>query len=162
MKESTEALSLLQDLLRVVPDRLAAMTNDAVQHKATPANWSPKEELGHLLDSAVNNHQRLVRAQMEDKLEMPGYAQNQWVVIHRYQQRDWTELIDLWRAINQQLLTAAESVPNSAWSHTLRVGSSEPMTLEFVFDDYVAHMVHHLKHIGIKLDDIPVRVWKAA
>jgi DinB family protein len=160
MKESMKALSLLRDLLQVVPDRLAALPS--VEDKATPASWSPKEELGHLLDSAVNNHQRIVRAQMEDKLDMPGYAQNHWVAVHRYQQRNWRELIDLWRALNQQLLIAAESVPEAPWSHTLRVGNSEPMTLEFVFDDYVAHMVHHLKHIGIKLDDIPVRIWKAA
>jgi hypothetical protein len=156
------ALSSLRHILQVVPDRLAALTRDAAERRPMPANWSPKEELGHLLDSAANNHQRIVRAQVEDKLALPGYEQNRWVAIHRYQQRDWAELIDLWRGLNQHLLTAAESVPESAWSHTLRVGSSEPMTLEFVFEDYVAHMVHHLKHIGINLDDIPIRVWKAA
>lgn len=157
-----QALSSLRSLLEVVPERLQQLSRDTVERKATPTSWSPKEELGHLLDSAVNNHQRIVRAQSEDKLAMPGYEQNRWVAIHRYQQRDWAELIVLWQALNRQLLAAAESVPDSAWSHTLRVGSSEPMTLEFVFDDYVAHMVHHLKHIGIELDDIQIRVWKAA
>src|SRR5262249_33136243 len=147
---------------QVVPDRLSKLSKEAAERKAVPTSWSLKEELGHLLDSAVNNHQRIVRAQVEDKLALSGYEQNRWVAIHRYQQRDWAELIDLWRTLNQQLLVAAESVPDSAWSHTWRVGSSEPMTLEFVFEDYVAHMVHHLKHIGINLDDIPIRVWKAA
>jgi len=157
-----EAVSQLRRLLQVVPGRLAAFTPEKAQHKPDPARWSPKEELGHLLDSAVNNHQRIVRAQMENNLTLPGYAQNQWVAIHGYQERDWQELISLWHAMNRQLLRAAESVPDSAWSNMLRVGGSEPMTLEFVFDDYVAHMVHHLKHIGINLDDVPIRVWKAA
>lgn len=157
-----QAISSLRNLLQVVPGRLAGFPNERAEHKSDASRWSPKEELGHLLDSAVNNHQRIVRAQVEDNLALPGYEQNRWVAIHGYQERDWQELISLWHAMNRQLLRAAESVPDSAWSHTLRVGSSEPMTLEFVFEDYVAHMVHHLKHIGINLDDIPIRVWKAA
>jgi len=157
-----QALSSLRSLLQVVPERLHQLSDEKVERRATPTNWSAKEELGHLLDSAVNNHQRIVRAQSEDHLAMPGYEQNRWVAIHRYQQRDWVELTNLWQDLNRQLLVAAESVPDPAWAHTVRVGNSEPMTLEFVFDDYVAHMVHHLKHIGIELDDIQVRVWKAA
>ena len=152
----------LENLLRLVPGRLAALSSEKVEHKPDSAHWSPKEELGHLLDSAVNNHQRIVRGQMEDRQAFPGYDQNRWVAIHRYHERDWQELISLWQAMNRQLLHAAQSVPDAAWSHTLRVGGSEPMTLEFVFDDYVAHMVHHLKHLGVTLDDIPIRVWKAA
>src|SRR5215813_7300104 len=157
-----QTVEQLRKLLQVVPGRLAGLAKEKVERKLDPARWSPKEELGHLLDSAVNNHQRIVRAQMEDKLALPGYEQNRWVAIHGYHERDWQELISLWHAMNRQLLRAAESVPDAAWSHTLRVGNSEPATLEFVFDDYVAHMVHHLKHIGIELGDIPVRVWKAA
>ena len=157
-----QTVSQLRKLLQAVPGRLAGLTNESVEGTPDSSHWSPKEELGHLLDSAVNNHQRIVRAQMEDNLALPGYEQNQWVAIHHYQERDWQELISLWQAINRQLLAAAESVPYSAWSHRLRVGSSEPMTLEFVFDDYLAHMVHHLKHIGIELDDMQVRVSKAA
>jgi hypothetical protein len=45
-------------------------------------------------------------------------------------------------------------VPDSAWSHTLTVAGSEPLTLQFVFDDYVTHMLHHLQHIGIATDDL--------
>jgi len=157
-----QAISLLQRLIEVVPGRLTGLSEAAVERKPTPSTWSPKEELGHLLDSAANNHQRIVRAQMEDGLALPGYDQSRWVAIHRYQQRSWRELITLWEALNRQLLAAAESAPNSAWPNTLSVGDSGSMKLDFVFEDYVAHMVHHLKHIGINLDDVPVRVWKAA
>jgi len=156
------ALSLLRDLLQRVPDQLAKIASDVVEAKPTPSNWSPKEELGHLLDSAANNHQRIVRAQLEDSPAMPGYEQNRWVVVHAYQRRDWRELIELWRALNRQLLVAAETVPDSAWSRTLTVAGSEPLTLEFVFDDYVAHMLHHLQHIGIEVDNIKSKTPNAA
>jgi len=148
-----KAISSLRNLIDHVPDRLAKLTADRVAAKSSPSKWSTKEELGHLLDSAANNHQRIVRAQLENNLAMPGYAQNEWVAVNRYEQRDWHELIDVWQALNRQLLAAAESVPDSAWSNTLTVGSSAPMTLQFVFEDYLAHMAHHLEHIGIDVRD---------
>jgi DinB superfamily len=148
------ALNSLREILQRVPTRLEKLPKDKVEGKPSPSAWSPKQELGHLLDSAANNHQRIVRAQFENNLAMPGYEQNRWVAAHSYQSRDWKELIDLWKAFNQQLLAAAESAPQAAWSHTLTVANSEPMTLEFVFDDYVAHMLHHLQHVGIETADL--------
>ncbi|MFZ3263842.1 MAG: DinB family protein [Terriglobales bacterium] len=149
-----KAISSLRTILEVVPDRLGKVPRDSVESKPTPTNWSPKEELGHLLDSAANNHQRIVRAQFEDNPAMPGYEQNRWVAVHAYQRRDWKELTEVWQALNRQLLAAAEAVPDSAWLRTLTVAGSEPLTLQFVFEDYLAHMLHHLQHIGIEVDDI--------
>ena len=157
-----EAISSLRDLIKSVPPRLGKLPNDAVERKPSPSNWSPKEELGHLLDSAANNHQRIVRAQLEDNPAMPGYDQNGWVSLNRYQLRDWNELIGVWQALNRQLLAAAESVPDSAWSRKLTIAGSQPLTLQFVFEDYIAHMAHHLKHIGIEVRDIVPQKWNAA
>ncbi len=157
-----EAISSLQNLLKVVPQRLMNVYEDAVEKKSTSANWSPKEELGHLLDSAANNHQRIVRAQLEDKPAMPGYDQNGWVAVHGYQRREWKELIELWKALNRQLLAAAEAVSANSWTRTLTVAGSEALTLQFVFEDYLAHMAHHLHHIGIAVDDIKLKTPNAA
>ena len=155
-------LNSLRGLLERVPGRLQRLSEDKVASKPTSSNWSPKEELGHLLDSAANNHQRIVRAQLEENPAMPGYEQNRWVAIHAYQRRDWGELIELWQALNRQLLAAAEAVPDSEWSKTLTVAGSEPLTLQFVLDDYVAHMLHHLRHIGIEVDDLTSNATNAA
>lgn len=147
-------LAQLRYALAVLPGRLAAISSERAAEKAAPDSWSPKQELGHLIDSAANNHQRIVRARLEDNLALPGYDGDRWVELHGYQNRDWADLIALWRAGNAQLVAAAESAPDEAWSHTLSVGGSEPMTLEFVLDDYVDHMASHLRHIGVEVDDI--------
>ena len=147
------AISSLRNLIDRVPERLSKLSREHVENRPSPSKWSAKEELGHLLDSAANNHQRIVRAQLENNLALPGYDQMAWVAINRYQQRDWPELIDVWQALNRQLLAAAESVPDFAWSHSLTVAGSAPMTLQFVFEDYLAHMAHHLEHIGIEVRD---------
>ena len=152
-----QSLKRLHAIINEVPSRLSKFPLPQVESKPSPAKWSPKEELGHLLDSAANNHQRIVRGQLEDEPKMPGYDGNAWVELHKYQQRDWNEMIDIWRALNRQLLAAAEAVPESAWSRTCTIADSPPLTLKFVFEDYIDHMVHHLQHIGIKTDDLKPR-----
>lgn len=149
-----QALGLMRVLVAEVPDRLGKLPASEVDARPAPAKWSPKEELGHLLDSAANNHQRIVRAQLEDNPAMPGYEQELWVNLHGYERRDWHRLIAVWQALNQQLLAAAEAVPDSDWSRTCTIAGSEPVTLKFVFEDYVEHMMHHLRHIGIEVDDL--------
>ncbi len=67
-------------------------------------------------------------------------------------------LIEAWVALNRQLLAAAEAAPDWAWSRTCTIGDSEPLTLQFVFDDYVDHMLHHLRHMGVEVEDLaPVK-----
>ncbi len=144
----------LRVLINEVPSRLSKLSPPQVEVKPSSSKWSPKEELGQLLDSAANNHQRIVRTQLEDRPKMPGYDGDAWVELHRYQQRNWQELIELWRALNLQLLVAAEGVPDSAWPRTCTIADSEPLTLKFVFEDYLEHMMHHLVHIGIELNDL--------
>lgn len=147
-------LSSLHALVDQLPRRLEQLPAAKIVIKPDPNKWSAKEELGHLLDSAANNHQRIVRGQLEDKPAMPGYNGDRWVALHRYQQRDWSELIGLWHALNVQLLTAAKAVPEEAWFRMLTVGDSKPLTLRFIFEDYVDHMLHHLRHIGVQVDDL--------
>jgi hypothetical protein len=149
-----ETLSVLRELIVHMPERLRTLAAEKTETKSAPHRWSAKEELGHLLDSAANNHQRLVRAQLEEKPAMPGYDADEWVALHRYQQRDWETLIGLWVALNSQLLAVAEGVPDSAWPRTCTVADSAPLTLRFIFDDYVDHMVHHLRHIGVEVGDL--------
>jgi hypothetical protein len=144
---------LLRRLLEEVPPRLENLREATVARKPTPVKWSAKEQLGHLLDSAANNHQRMVRTQLEDNPAMPGYDGDRWVELHRYQDTDWRELIERWRTLNGQLLAAVESCSEDAWQRICTVGRSGPLTLKFVFEDYVDHMLHHLQHIGIEVGD---------
>jgi hypothetical protein len=148
------SIIVLQELIDHLPARLRVLPSAKVERKPAPDAWSPKEELGHLLDSAANNHQRIVRTQLEEKPAMPDYDGDAWVALHQYQRRDWHSLIDRWVALNCQLLAAAEAIPDSVWSRTCTIADSGPLTLQFVFDDYIQHMLQHLRHLGVEVDDL--------
>jgi DinB superfamily len=148
-----QSLTVLQELIDRLPARLQALPSGKVERKPAADKWSAKEELGHLLDSAANNHQRIVRAQLEEHPAMPGYDGDAWVALHQYQRRDWQSLIDRWVMLNCQLQAAAEAVPDLAWTRTLTIADSAPLTLRFVFDDYIRHMLEHLQHMGIAVGD---------
>lgn len=120
--------------------------------------WSPKEIIGHLIDSASNNHQRFVRAQFSDDLVFAGYEQEGWVRAQNYQGEDWAELVQLWKLYNQHILHLMGLIPEETrlklrHKHNLHqiasdsLSQNEPVTLDWFMRDYVDHMKKHLGQI---------------
>jgi hypothetical protein len=128
---------------------LSAISEDAASIKPAPTKWSKKEILGHLIDSAANNHQRFVRLQLQPEISLPGYDQDNWVRLSRYQQKPWSEIIALWSAYNRHLVAVIESLDDSTLGHVWHAPDGD-VTLEFIATDYVRHIKHHLKQIGIE------------
>jgi len=109
--------------------------------------WSPKQILGHLIDSASNNHQRFVRAQSETVLRLQGYAQDHWVAAQHYGESSWPELIELWSAYNRHLAHVIAKIPESLRGVSCEIGESAPVPLSDLALDYVGHVDHHLGQI---------------
>jgi hypothetical protein len=110
--------------------------------------WVKKEVLGHLIDSAANNHQRFVRAQFTNPFTWPGYDQETWVRLHRYRERQWTELVDLFVALNRQLAAVIEAVPAGRLETVCHIGDAGAASLEWWMRDYIRHLKHHLGQLG--------------
>jgi hypothetical protein len=115
--------------------------------KPAPQVWSKKEELGHLIDSAANNHIRFVRASFEPEFHGPGYQQDSWVRAHGYQEMPWAEILDFWQRYNHFLAGLVRRIPEDRLTTPCVIGNSETVTLQFLIEDYTLHMQHHLDHI---------------
>lgn len=126
---------------------MARMKPDEVSSRRRPGGWSKKEILGHLIDSAANNHQRFVRAAYNAAALFPTYDQNAWVRIQQYNASEWAGLVTLWSAFNRHLSDVIERIPEEAKSSPCNVGKEEPVTLEFVVIDYLRHLRHHVSQI---------------
>ena len=142
------------DLRRTIDSALPvlqAMTEADAERPRAPGKWCPKQVLGHLIDSAANNHQRFVRGQQGSELVTPAYAQDHWVASQAYMARSWRELTSFWHAYNQHLAHVIERIPADRARVRCTIGANQPVTLAFVADDYVAHMRHHLGQISTRL-----------
>ena len=110
--------------------------------------WSRKQVVGHLIDSASNNHQRFVRAALQPSLEFPGYDQDGNVRVQAVQQAEWAQMVTLWAAYNRYLAHVLANFPADKLETRCRIGAGEPVTIAFIANDYVSHLLHHLKQIG--------------
>jgi hypothetical protein len=130
--------------------------------RPAPKKWSAKEILGHLIDSAANNHSRFVRGALGDELVFPGYDQNAWVTLQNYQSRSWNDLIDLWSAYNRHLSEVIATIPKAALTRRQAkhnfdqiawkpVPANEASMLEYLIRDYIDHLRHHLEQIRATL-----------
>jgi DinB superfamily len=146
--------SLAEELIRVVDvaaSELRTVDDTRAGSKLEPDVWSAKEILGHLIDSASNNHQRFVRAQLASELSFPEYEQNAWVATQDYRTRPWPEVIDLWVLYNHHLAHIIRRIPDAAAGVPCRIGTNEAISLSAMAQAYVAHVRHHLEQVQQRL-----------
>jgi hypothetical protein len=145
MSEVSAALDRLRFAVRTLPGVLSGFSEAESEQRPSPERWTRKEVVGHLIDSASNNHQRFVRGQIASGQDFPGYEQEQWVRFQDYQGARWADLIDLWRAYNTHILHVAGRMSEEGQRATCRVGGGAEVTLAGLFVDYVDHLEHHLR-----------------
>jgi DinB family protein len=146
VKELSEKL---RSLVEETEPRLHQISEVESLHSVSSGGWSRKQVLGHLIDSASNNHQRFVRALLQPSLDFPGYDQNGNVRVQAIQEAEWSLLVSLWAAYNRYLAHLIAHMPASKLDTPIRVGAREPVTLAFLVSEYLTHLCHHLHQIGV-------------
>lgn len=109
--------------------------------------WSKKVILGHLCDSATNNHHRFVKAQFEQPFIVVPYNQNDWLLIQDYQSIPNLEIVEFWTALNKQIVRVISKIPEEKLTYICDIGDSKAVTLCELIQDYMRHMDHHLIQI---------------
>jgi len=116
--------------------------------RARPGGWCAREVLGHLIDSACNNHRRFVVGQSADTVRFDGYSQDDWVSRQHYEKVPWRDLVALWSAYNRHLAHVIACTPDAAAARTaLSADGAGPVSIAFLMEDYVRHLRHHLAQI---------------
>jgi hypothetical protein len=141
-----EAIHLL-NVIQEARQALELISEDDASSKPIAEKWSLKEILGHLIDSAANNHQRFVRLQNSAEAVSIRYDQSFWVERGAYKTAKWEELLSLWYFYNKHLSRVIANMDNGSLENTCDMGYSEEKSLRFVVEDYIRHLQHHINQI---------------
>lgn len=104
----------IQNILYREEPILRSLSEEIITTRFNHQNRSIKMLIGHLIDSASNNHQRMVRLQYAPRcghsmpntemglLVFPDYTQDNdlWLQLQDYQHEDWDTLLSLWKYYN--------------------------------------------------------------
>jgi hypothetical protein len=142
----------LSETIQLAKPRLLSISDTHASEKPYPDKWSIKETLGHLVDSAANNHQRIVRLQENRDIGAFKYSQQHWVNSQNYQDEPWQDIVEFWFRYNSHLAHIIARIDSGSLEHVCDIGYSGPATLIFVIEDYLRHVEHHLKQIYSNAD----------
>jgi hypothetical protein len=125
-------------LLKDIPE--SDFSSKPVSHR-----WSKKEIMGHLIDSAQNNLRRFIVSQYESTPPHIIYQQDFWVSANQYQKMKTSDVIELWRLTNAQIISVLSSMPPEKQEFLCQ--TNEPKTLHWLAVDYLRHTRHHLSQV---------------
>ena len=140
------------ELARVVDAAEVRLRQVGEEESARPVlagGWSRKQLLGHLIESASNNHQRFVRAALADALEFPAYDPPGSVRVAAVESAGWPMLVDLWASYNRYLAHVIRHLPAGKLDVVCQIGANAPVSLRYLVEDYLRHLVQHLDQIGV-------------
>ena len=128
---------------------LSDLPREVGHDRRNSQNRTIKQIIGHLVDSAVNNHHRIVRLQYTENLIFPDYRQDNdlWINIQNYQEEEWDQLISFWRLYNLHLIHVIKQVNRNCLSHTWHDFEGTRETLQTIIDGYLWHLNLHLEEI---------------
>lgn len=125
-----------------------------VKIKLSEDKWSLSEIIGHLIDSASNNHQRFVRLQFGDLLGFPAYDTEPWVKIQSYNTTGWETLVTLWYNYNVLLLNIIQNIDKANYKNIWVKDENHTYTLEEIIIDYYRHLHVHIEHFNNRLKEL--------
>lgn len=139
---------ILKNIVNEELERFGNISEEQWSAKISPEKWSKKEILGHLCDSALSNIRRFIITQYKEN-ENIVYDQNFWVKAQNYQNVQTSDVINLWKFLNLQIVNVVENIPDEDLQRTCDMTKTETkiFTLEYIINDYIDHLQHHLKAI---------------
>ena len=134
--------------------KLIDLPVDTITQKRNRQNRTIKQILGHLIDSAANNHQRMIRLQYNEKLIFPDYQQDNdlWIALQDYQNEDWNTIIQLWKFYNLHMIQVIKSIDQSKLTNSWQNFEDTTVTLQQMVEGYLGHIDLHLSEIQELID----------
>ena len=157
----SNVINAIRLILEKEEPMLKILSEDVITNRFNSQGRSIKMLLGHLIDSASNNHQRMVRLQYAPRvgysipdgerglLVFPDYTQdnNLWLQLQNYQNEDWNTLVQLWKFYNLHIIQVIHSVDESKLNNYWLDYEGNQVKLHDMIMGYTGHLELHIGHI---------------
>ena len=161
MNRFNEIIEDIQNIILREEPILKSLSEDIITSRFNQQNRNIKMLIGHLIDSASNNHQRMVRLQYAPRcghsmpntemgmLVFPDYTQDNdlWLELQDYQHEDWDTLLSLWKYYNLHICQIIRSVDETKLNNYWIDYEGCRVTLEDMIIGYTNHLNLHLEQI---------------
>ncbi len=147
MSNENSTSEKIREAITAAKPEILKISPETAGKKENPNKWSKKEILGHLIDSASNNHQRFVRGAQNIAGNFPVYNQDRWVEIQHYNEMNWSDLVEHFYQYNLHISKLIDALPGNVLDNPCNIGKENPVTLKFVIEDYLRHLKHHIEKI---------------
>lgn len=161
MNRFNDIIEEIQNIILREEPILISLSEDIITSRFNHQNRSIKMLIGHLIDSASNNHQRMVRLQYAPRcghsmpntemgmLVFPDYTQDNdlWLTLQDYQHEDWDTLLSLWKYYNLHICQVIRSVDETKLQNYWLDYEGNRVTLQDMIIGYTNHLNLHLGQI---------------
>jgi hypothetical protein len=147
----------LDEIIEIFKNDFSGLDERITSLRISQDKWTLKEIIGHLIDSASNNHQRFVRFQLSEVLEFPDYKNDEWLRIQNHQNMNFSELLLLLYYFNKFMVNIILNIDEKCLKNKWNVlwdENSTFITLEKLVVHYVNHIKTHLTHFKERLNEI--------
>ncbi len=147
----------LDELIEIFKSDFSRLDEQITSLRISQDKWTLKEIIGHLIDSASNNHQRFVRFQLSESLEFPDYKNGEWLIIQKHQNMNFMDLLLLFYYYNKLLINIVRNLDEKCLNHEWNIKwdeNSTYITFESLLTHYVNHMKSHLTHFRERLSEL--------
>lgn len=133
------SLSELETFFNTLPDEKLNFTYEK-------GKWTIKELLLHIIDTERIFQYRALRFAREDKTELPGFSENEYVAAVDVSKRTLTSLLNEYRVVRLSTISLFETFSNE---ELLRIGIASGFTTSVRAIAYllIGHQRHHINII---------------
>jgi uncharacterized damage-inducible protein DinB len=110
----------------------------------TPEKWSVREVLGHLIDAERIFAYRALCIARNDRTELPGFEQDDYVPAAQFDLRPWADLLEEFDAVRHSNVLMFRGLGREAWQRQ-GVVNGNAMSVRAAAYVIAGHELHHMR-----------------
>ncbi|WP_430408328.1 DinB family protein [Kordia sp.] len=126
-----------------VNDLMASLTEEQLQSTYAEGKWTIKEVLQHIMDTERIFCNRALRFARNDKTELPGYEQDEYVPFSGANERNSMLMLREYNAIRQATITMFQCFTDEMFAR-VGVASGSNMSVRAIAHVITGHERHHM------------------